>query len=218
MKNTLILMAVVALIAGSIQRADGQVVTTLIETVPVSPKTEVDNTEPKIVRKKAVNASVCVPLLWRCQIEDMACTIQLPDLEFVAIHNYVVDGMVEVTEATAAMKSKAFVRFYFVEPASQGGMIGDRLKEGAERAADLSDRFIKPALTPSIQNTRSDKVLKNYPATTHAQMIEYRVKTKEAVYDIYQSLDRTLLEYRGLPLIESQWTNIVRKVSVKVKE
>lgn len=137
-----------------------------------------------------------VPILWRCEFDDLSCMVSLSELECVTIQNYVVDGKIEVTETTAVMKTKTFIRFYFIENANMGGLIGERVKEGMDKAETITEKLVQPSLTPTLQNTKSSKVIKNYPVTTHAQMIEYRLKDKQSVYRVYRSLDKALVDHK----------------------
>ena len=68
----------------------------------------------------------------------------------------------------------------------------------------LSKQLGQVAVTPSMQSPRNSKVVKNYPVTTHAQTVEYRLQKKEEVEELYTSLRNAFLTYKTFDLVDSQ--------------
>ena len=156
------------------------------------------------------------PMFWECSItttEDgntdsnaasqVNCMVPLAEVEFVAKQNYIVDGNIDVTEVTASMRSKTLLRFYFIKEIE--GAAWQRLASDAARVDDLlSKQTGQLAVTPSMQSPRNSKVVKNYPVTTHAQTVEYRLQKKEEVEELYTSLRNAFLTYKTFDLVDSQ--------------
>lgn len=162
-----------------------------------------------------VNGRV-TPMFWECSITttddgqtdpnaatQVNCIVPLAEVEFVAKQNYIVDGNIDVTEVTASMRSKTLLRFYFIKEIE--GAAWQRLASDAARMDDLlSKQLGQVAVTPSMQSPRNSKVVKNYPVTTHAQTVEYRLQKKEEVEELYTSLRNAFLTYKTFDLVDSQ--------------
>jgi hypothetical protein len=159
-------------------------------------------------------AGVIRPLFWICEIHKkdhvLKCSLPVADIEFVSLQNYIVDGRMEVTEATAIMKTKTLVRFYFIDKVDDGSIV----EKTAEKVKDAAEQYV-PTVGNVIQGTGGDKVVKNYPVTTHAQNIEYRLSTKQKVIAIYESLDKMLVDFKAFPIVEQQRDQTKRIFTVK---
>ena len=157
------------------------------------------------------------PMFWECSITttdenastdkpattQVNCLVPLADVEFIGKQNYIVDGNIEVTEVTASMRSKTFLRFYFIKEIE--GAAWQRLANEAARVDDLLSKHTgQMNVTPSMQSPRNSKVVKNYPVTTHAQTVEYRLQKKEEVEELYTSLRDAFFTYKTFDLVESQ--------------
>ncbi len=152
------------------------------------------------------------PLIWRYSLNDTSCTLPLADIEAVSLQNYIVDGKIEVTETTAALKSSSFIRFYFITNAPGSGILDDRAKRVADKMEESTEKYGQiPNATPIIQSRSNQKVIKNYPITTHAHMMEHRVLDRKQVYEIYDSLDQTILEFKSFPLAPEQRSKTLRQ-------
>ena len=88
----------------------------------------------------------------------------------ISKHEYLLDGNVIVTEVTIDTIGSTTLRVYQITPAAQYGTLATGRKI-VERGKDLLDR--------AGQRTGADianMVQKQYPTTTHAKTIEFRVK------------------------------------------
>jgi hypothetical protein len=101
----------------------------------------------------------------------------------VSSHEYIVDGIARVTEVNIDTTGSLLARFYYIEPLQPNapGGIGAATLEKAQQL-----------LKEAAQRTGQDvwqKVVKNYPTTTHARTVEYRVVNKEDLTKIFDAAD-----------------------------
>ena len=99
----------------------------------------------------------------------------------VSTHEYVVDGAARVTEVNIDTTGQFAVRFYYIEPAVVAG-------PGGIGAATFGK--VQSILSDAADRAGTDawkKVVKSYPATTHARTIEYRLSSKDSLTQIFTS-------------------------------
>lgn len=124
--------------------------------------------------------------MWRCNLPGGSYSVALRSIVSVSSHEYIVDAVARVTEVNIDTTGVALVRFYYLEPNTVNAPLGigtatiekaqQLLQEGAERSGQDVWK----------------KVVKNYPATTHARTIEYRVTDKETLAKLYESAESAL--------------------------
>ncbi len=125
-------------------------------------------------------------LMWRCNLPGGSYSVALRSIVSVSTHEYLVDGAVRVTEVNIDTTGNALARFYYIEPNTPNSPIGlgtstiekaqQLLQEGAERSGQDVWK----------------KVVKNYPTTTHAHTIEYRVTDKDTLGKLFDSAESAL--------------------------
>ena len=137
--------------------------------------------------------AVTAPHCWRCQVPGGRYVVLLNQICSVSTHEYVVDAAGLVYELTIVTTGSGYARFYSIEPyrpalpSSAGQAVLDSLQEKA--------RTVQQRIDPGGET--STRVLKNYPATTHARTVEYRLGTREEVDKLYESVERAVLRRRG---------------------
>jgi hypothetical protein len=120
---------------------------------------------------------------WQCELPGGTYVVDTTRIVSVSTHEYIVDGAARVTELTVATTSAVTARFYYLEPLAKtiGGERGQQLFEKVEeRITGLAER--------AGQEPVWKKVVKNYPTTTHAHTVEYRLDTKADVQKLYDSV------------------------------
>jgi hypothetical protein len=125
-------------------------------------------------------------LIWRANMPGGTYEIVVGALLSVSSHEYVVDGAARVTEVNIDTSGNLAVRFYYIEPITQSGPAG----VGAATIGKVQN-----LLTEAADRVGSDawkKVVKSYPATTHARTVEYRVSSKESLNKIFASASKSL--------------------------
>ncbi len=130
--------------------------------------------------------------VWKADLPGGQYIVRLSSITAVSMHEYIVDNAARVTEVNIGTSGSEMVRFYFIEPnvPKAPGNIGQSVIDKAqEKAEDLMNR------------TRMDetwqKVMKNYPTTTHAHTIEYRLPTKESLNALFESIQDSWLGGRA---------------------
>ena len=119
--------------------------------------------------------------LWSCTLPGGTYQVLVSAILSVSTHEYVVDAAARVTEVNVDTSGQFAVRFYFIEPAVASG-------PGGIGAATLGK--VQGLLTEAAERSGTDawkKVVKSYPATTHARTIEYRVSSKDSLTKIFTS-------------------------------
>lgn len=134
---------------------------------------------------------------WRCETPGGVYLVALRNIQSVSSSEYVVDGAARVTEVTVATASSVEARFYFLEPVGAnaampfGGSAVSQLQTLQQHVQDA-------ATTHGPIDPVWEKVIKNYPTTTHAHTVEYRLGTKANLMQIEQSLEQAWTTGKGL--------------------
>lgn len=150
---------------------------------------------------RSVRANI-TPLIWRARIDEAVVAVPLRSVEYYGVQVYDTDSQTRVHELTICTKSQSLVRIYYILPL---GTTNERLSSAAERLRGLAQGA-----------TRQEWVypIKQYPTTTHTHMVEYRVRSKENVQQLYDSLEATMVEYHARDLVPNQRPETVRKIEI----
>lgn len=108
----------------------------------------------------------------------------------VSSHTYVVDGAAKVTEVNIATDSPVLVRYYHIDlitPETPGAIGKSVINKVTEVATEAAGRVVPSDL----------KVIKNYPTTTHARTIEFRLRTRDEVEKILKSAKQAFFYNKG---------------------
>jgi hypothetical protein len=125
--------------------------------------------------------------------------VRLDLIASAALHEYVVDGVSLVTETTIDTEGNNTARFYFVEPikksdmAKAPGVAGEAQQWAQELQADAASLMGASGADVNPLN-QYKRVVKNYPTTTHAKTIEFRLSSKAEVQSIYQQVETALIK------------------------
>lgn len=121
--------------------------------------------------------------IFRAKLPGGTYEVALRAILAVAIHEYLVDGIARVTEVNIDTSGSLLARFYYLEPAAPTTPLGL-----AGAAVEQTQRLLKEAAEKTGQDVWK-KVIKNYPTTTHARTVEYRVESLEQLNQIYTSAE-----------------------------
>ncbi len=130
---------------------------------------------------------------WRCELPGGIFLVALRNIQSVSTHEYIVDGAARVTEVTVATSSSVEGRFYFLEPMTIS-TVGATLQQLQQHVQDLASDHAE------ADDKVWEKVIKNYPTTTHAHTVEYRLTRKENIQQLYTSLEQAWMTGRGASL------------------
>ena len=125
---------------------------------------------------------------WRAELPGGTYTVALAAITSVSIHDYLVDGSLAVTEVVIDTGGSTTCRFYSlnkVNVPTPGGIGQTTIQEGLKQA----DRLAQTATGTTSGTAPWKQVVKNYPATTHARTVEYRLDTKEDCEALFNSAD-----------------------------
>lgn len=136
---------------------------------------------PPATRAPAVDAAA-LPL-FRATLPGGTYEVAVKNIVSVSTHEYLVDAAARVTEVNIDTLGSLLVRFYYLEPntpappAGIGAAVVDKAQQLITQGAEKS----------GIDAWR--KVLKSYPATTHARTVEYRLATKEDAAKVFEAAE-----------------------------
>ena len=131
-------------------------------------------------------ANVSRMALWNCKFADgNYYSVSLGAIDSVSQHEYLLDGTLRVVEVTVATRGSTQARFYVLEKPSPdtGGLPGQSLADGVGRVAEeIASR------APGTVKTATNSVVKKFPETTHAKVIEYRIANREILGKLFDHL------------------------------
>ncbi len=133
-------------------------------------------------------------VLWKCKLPGGAYDVAVRSIISVSTHEYLVDGVARVTEVNIDTSGAMVARFYFLEPALPdvgvvpGAQTGTALIEKAEKQVAAAAEQV------ALDHWR--KVVKNYPTTTHARTVEFRLSKKEQLAQLFKSVQTSFRDQR----------------------
>jgi hypothetical protein len=137
------------------------------------------------------------PPIWKCTLPGGTYEVAVPSITAVSTHQYLVDGTVQVTEVNVDTNGPMVVRFYYIQPNAPGS--------GPAALAASSVQGVQGLLTQASSAAGADawqKVVKNYPVTTHSHTVEYRLSSSDALSALFSSVEaafttQTAGQYNG---------------------
>ncbi len=114
---------------------------------------------------------------WQGTLQDEkkgSVVIRLSDVTAVAIHTYMLNGTIEITECTVDMRGNHSFRFYAM----------------AEKDDSTQAKVVKTALgtTKKVVGNETSFPSRKFPEGAYSHNIEYQLKTPEKVYKLYKSI------------------------------
>lgn len=130
--------------------------------------------------------------LWEADLPGGNYMVALDHICSINIHSYVITGGAIVHEVNIDTNGNALVRFYTIEIVGQNSKLNlgkNVAKRGQEIIGEQSKR-----VTGLSANTIVEK---QYPVTTHAKTIEYRLASKSDLDALYASVKKAWTQSRG---------------------
>jgi hypothetical protein len=131
------------------------------------------------------------PSFWKAELPGGSYLVSHAAIASISLSRYVVDGVVRVTEVTVATAGSTQGRFYFMEesvPSSPVVMGQSALEDLKARAREILER---------VDGINVDgEVVKNYPTTTHAHTVEFRLASLEDLEKLHQHLENSFTNRR----------------------
>lgn len=124
---------------------------------------------------------------WEATLPGGEYLVEVRAIQSISYHVYYVDSGVKVTEVVVDTGGRSLARFYtFSAPAptadAQG--VANGVRDVVNEAGEVA-------------GVDTNFVVKNYPATTHAHTVEYRLTTEEQLMSLYESVKRSWRQGRG---------------------
>ncbi|MEA3213291.1 MAG: hypothetical protein QOE70_6348 [Chthoniobacter sp.] len=132
----------------------------------------------------APTANQTVIPLFRAKLPGGNYEVAIRAIVAVTSHEYLVDGVARVTEVNIDTTGSLLARFYYIEPTTPNTPLGI-----GNAAIEQTQRLLKEAADKTGQDVWK-KVVKNYPTTTHARTVEYRVQSLEQLNKLYESAEQ----------------------------
>ena len=130
--------------------------------------------------------------MWRCELPGGTYEVAIRSIVSVSTHEYVVDGAARVTELNIDTQGNMAVRFYYIEPLTPKSPLGI-----GQSALDKVSDLTKEAAERTGQDEIWKRVVKNYPTTTHAHTIEYRLDSEDELKKTFTSVQTAFETGRG---------------------
>jgi hypothetical protein len=135
--------------------------------------------------------------VWKAELPGGSYMVARNAILAISSQQYIVDGAARVTEVNISTSSVFQPRFYYLEPIGEAalqnvpgaGMAADRAKAALESAAGR--------VAPDEAAAVWTKVVKNYPTTTHAGTIEFRLETLEQLQQLLDSVEHAWMTGRS---------------------
>lgn len=133
--------------------------------------------------------------LWDARLQGGNYLVRCNAIIALSKHEYISDGVARVVEVNLTLNSAQIVRFYFLEPykPESGSSTVGAGTQSLERAKGLYEQAAG-RVSPDLVNP---KVVKNYPASTHAHTVEFVIKEEVRLNSLYGSLERCFRTGQG---------------------
>ena len=131
-------------------------------------------------------------MVWTADLPGGEYDVKVTVISSVSIHEYIVDNAARVAEVNIGVFANETVRFYSIEPnvpKAPGGVGQSVIDKAEEKANDLLNR--------ARMDETWQKVMKNYPTTTHAHTIEYRISDRKTLQALFEHLKDCWVRQRG---------------------
>jgi hypothetical protein len=142
-------------------------------------------------------------LLWDCTLPGGNYTVAIGKITSVSTHQYVVKTPTQtataaplptrVYEVNIATDSAMVTRFYYIETAVDGGALST-VKTGFDRVTQVADQAADR--TGAVKFWQM--VQKDYPLSTHAHTIEYRLESMDDLNRLFASVKRAWTTSKGV--------------------
>ncbi|MGE9269471.1 MAG: hypothetical protein ACQKBU_01600 [Verrucomicrobiales bacterium] len=131
---------------------------------------------------------------WQASLPSGHYMVALDRISNISMHEYLLDGNLVVNEVTVDTTGRALARFYYIEPLAES-MKRNEVTRTLDKGRGLIERAGQ-----RLGSDAHNMAQKNYPTTTHAGMIEYRILHLEDLDALYDSLRKAWQNGRGRTL------------------
>jgi hypothetical protein len=119
---------------------------------------------------------------WQAALPGGHYMVAIDRIASISMHEYLLDGQLVVNEVVVDTNGRGLARFYHVVTVAENSASGT-----ARRVVEKGHEFLDKAGEKAGTDIH-DMVQKNYPTTSHAGMIEFRLQDLRDLQAIYKSL------------------------------
>lgn len=119
---------------------------------------------------------------WQASLPGGHYMVALGRIADISMHEYLLDGQLIVTEVVVDTGGRSIARFYHVKTVAEDSPSATT-RRVMEKGQELLDRGAQKAGTDI-----HEMVQKNYPTTSHAGTVEYRLMDVRDLHSIYKSV------------------------------
>lgn len=124
--------------------------------------------------------------LWRCSLPGGTYSVAVRSIVSVSQHEFAVaGGTARVTEVNIDTVGNTVARFYYIEPMAPSSPVG----LGQSTISKIQDIVNDAGSRVTGGDEPWKKVVKDYPTSTHAHTVEYRLDSKEQVAAVFTSAE-----------------------------
>lgn len=135
---------------------------------------------------------------WQATLPGGSYLVALSKITSISQHEYLLDGTLVVNEVVIDTLGDSLVRIYHITPAAENSTLATPRKV-IERGRDLLERAGQRTGT-DVENS----VHKTYPVTTHAKIIEFRVRDLQTLNALVGSARRAWMSGRGRKFVVNE--------------
>jgi hypothetical protein len=129
--------------------------------------------------------------MWRAILPGGTYSVALRSIVSVSSHEYLVEGGARVTEVNIDTTGNALARFYYIGAAKAQSPFGLG-QSTLEKVEELATEAVDRAGGEEIWR----KVMKNYPTSTHAHTVEFRLESLEQLEKLRKSAEEAFERFR----------------------
>ena len=155
------------------------------------PDTANPNSEPASEEASNAKETDDHKRFWQASLPGGHYMVAIDRIASISMHEYVLDAQLIVNEIVVDTNGRGLARFYHVTPMAADSASGTA-RRVVEKGQELLDRAGQRAGSDIL-----DMAQKNYPTTSHAGMIEYRILDLRDLRAIYKSLRNAWETGRG---------------------
>ena len=195
MKKTALLYLFASLLLAA--PAHSQAIDDVVGDVDRSTQSGDDEEEQNEDEKSKAEESDANRRFWQASIPGGHYMVALSSITAISMHQYVLDTQLLVTEMVIDTNGRSLARFYYVTSVAEDSGSASAARV-VQKGRELLDRAGQRAGTNAL-----DLAQKNYPTTSHAGMVEFRLLDLRDLNALYKS-------------VQSAWeTGKGRKITVK---
>jgi hypothetical protein len=135
---------------------------------------------------------------WQASLPGGHYMVALGRIADISMHEYLLDGQLIVNEVVIDTGGRSIARFYHVKTLAEDSPSATT-RRVVEKGQELIDRAGKKAGTDI-----HEMVQKNYPTTSHAGMVEYRLMDIRDLQSIYKSVKNAWESGKGRKITVKQ--------------